>query len=153
MSHSSITSINLKSFEISDFEGYHETDRLTVEDHDAPLLLFEPAHGLLGLPGPLLLMGDHVEGGDEDGAAHGLVLGVRRKAANHRVVGRRPHLELMLPLLHRHARVAQHQRPFAYRAARRNAHQTFSSTCRAKQPTFMTILWIIFVNCFVVFLC
>ena len=48
-----------------------------VQHHDAPLLLLDPLHGLFSLPRPPLGVGDHVEGGDQDAAAHGLVLGVR----------------------------------------------------------------------------
>ena len=47
-----------------------------VQHHDAPLLLLDPLHGLLRLPAPLLSVRDHVEGRDQDRAAHGLVLGV-----------------------------------------------------------------------------
>ncbi len=79
-----------------------------VKHHDAPVLLLDPLHRLFGFPGSPLSVSDHVEGGDENGAAHRLVLGIGSEATDGGIVGSGPHLELLLPLFHRDATVAEH---------------------------------------------
>ena len=50
--------------------------------------------------------------------------------ANHAIIRGGPALELLLPLLHRDAGVAQHQRALADRAHRRHAHQGLARAAR-----------------------
>lgn len=73
-----------------------------IQDHEAPFLSFEPLHHPLSFPGPFGGVAQHRVGADGNGAADGLVLGVRGKAADLAVVDGGPHLELGFPLLHRH---------------------------------------------------
>ena len=58
-----------------------------IKNHDTPILFLNPFHRFFGLPGPPLGVGDHVEGGDQDPAAHGLVLGVGGEPTDRGVVG------------------------------------------------------------------
>lgn len=74
-----------------------------VQDHETPLLSAEPFHDPLRLPGPLGGVAQHGVGANGNGAAYGLVLGVRGEAADLAVVDGGPHLELGFPLLHRHS--------------------------------------------------
>ena len=97
-----------------------------VQNHQSPLLILQPLHNLLRLPGPLLRMGNHVVRRDADSRVAGLVLGVRGEPAQHRVVRGGPHLELRAPLLHGHAGVAEDQAAFAHGATGRHTDQCFA---------------------------
>merc|ERR1719300_1076291 len=101
-----------------------------VQHHDAPLLLLNPLHRLLRLPTPPLCVGDHVEGGHEDAASHGFVLGVAGEPADHTIISCAPHLELLFPLFNADTRVAQHDCLFPHSAASGHSHQALSSTTR-----------------------
>lgn len=50
--------------------------------------------------------------------------------ADHAVVGRGPALELLLPLLHGHAGVAEYERALAHRAHGRHAHKRLARAAR-----------------------
>lgn len=99
-----------------------------VEDDEPPLLAAHPLHDPLGLPGALGGVAQHGVGADGHRAADGFVFGVRREAADLRVINGGPHLKLGFPLLHRHGGVPQHQAALSHRAGRCYSHQRLPGT-------------------------
>lgn len=99
-----------------------------VQNHEAPLLSFEPLHDSLSLPGPFGGVAQHGVGANGNGAAYGFVLGIRGEAANLAVVNGGPHLELGFPLFHRHSWVAQNQTAFSDSACSCHTNQGLPST-------------------------
>lgn len=109
-----------------------------IQYHEAPLLTFQPLHHSFCFPRPFCRVPQHGVRADGNGTADGLVFGIRGEATDLAVVDGGPHLELGLPLLHRHGRVAQHQAPLAHRARRRHPHQGLAGTCGAGATLLVT---------------
>lgn len=104
-----------------------------IQYHKAPLLTFKPLHYSFRFPRPFCRVPQHGICADGNRAANGLVFGIRGEAADLAVVDGGPHLELGLPLLHRHGGIAEHQAPLAHSARGRHPHQRLASTCRQEQ--------------------
>lgn len=103
-----------------------------IEDNKPPLLAPHPLHDSLCLPGALGGVAQHGVGADGHRAADGLVLGVGGEAADLRIINSGPHLELSLPLLHRHRRVAKDEAAFPHGARCSNTHQRFACSWNGK---------------------
>lgn len=106
-----------------------------IQYHKPPLLTFKPLHHSFCFPRPFCRVSQHGIRADGNRAANGLVFGIRGEATDLAVVNGGPHLELGLPLLHRHGRVPQHQAPLAHGARSRHSHQRLAGTCRARGVT------------------
>lgn len=106
-----------------------------IQYHKAPLLTFKPLHYSFSFPGPFCRVPQHGICADGNRTANGLVFGIRREATDLAVIDGGPHLELGLPLLHRHGGIPEHQAPLAHGACSRHSHQRLASTCRAEGET------------------
>lgn len=111
-----------------------------IQYHKAPLLTFKPLHYSFRFPRAFCRVPQHGIRADGNRTANGLVFGIRREATDLAVVDGGPHLELGLPLLHRHGGIPEHQAPLAHSARSRHSHQRLASTCRAGGVTFISHL-------------
>lgn len=111
-----------------------------IQYHKAPLLTFKPLHYSFRFPRAFCRVPQHGIRADGNRTANGLVFSIRREATDLAVVNGGPHLELGLPLLHRHGGIPEHQAPLAHGARSRHSHQRLASTCRAGGVTLISHL-------------
>mmetsp|Transcript_18365 Transcript_18365/g.54815 ORF Transcript_18365/g.54815 Transcript_18365/m.54815 type:complete len:254 (-) Transcript_18365:357-1118(-) len=94
-----------------------------VHEQQPPLTVLDHAHHLLGLRAPLPRERNHGERGDADARqTREVLLALRREAADLMVLQVGPQLELMLPLVDRHAAGTQHEAALFDTRSRGHAH-------------------------------